>query len=156
MDGGAWWAAVNGVTKSWTRLSEFTSTFHFPALEKEMATHSSILAWRISGTGEPVGCHLWGRHRVGHDSSNLAAAAAGHSRTLGSWPLMLVVPNNPCMTLHCCRQSCDMEKACLSLNESCFSRTVKEKENQWHPTPVLVSGKSHGRRSLVGCSPWCR
>ena len=61
MDGGAWCAAVHGVAKSWTKLSDFTCTFHFPALEKEMATHSSVLAWRIPGTGEPVGCHLWGR-----------------------------------------------------------------------------------------------
>ena len=55
MDGGAWWAAVHGVTKSRTRLSDFTFTFHFHALEKEMATHSSVLVWRIPGTGEPVG-----------------------------------------------------------------------------------------------------
>ena len=55
MDGGAWWAALHGVTKSWTRLSDFTFTFHFHALEKEMATHSSVLAWRIPGTGEPGG-----------------------------------------------------------------------------------------------------
>ena len=53
MDGGAWWAAIHGVAKSWTRLSDFTFTFHFHALEKEMATHSSILAWRIPGTGKP-------------------------------------------------------------------------------------------------------
>ena len=55
MDGGAWWAAVHGVTKNQTRLSDFTFTFHFHALEKEMATHSSVLAWRIPGTGEPGG-----------------------------------------------------------------------------------------------------
>ena len=55
MDGGAWWAAAHGVAKSRTRLSDFTFTFHFPALEKEMATHSSVLAWRIPGTGEPDG-----------------------------------------------------------------------------------------------------
>src|SRR5574340_778921 len=61
MDGGAWWAAVHRVAKSQTRLSDFTFTFHFPALEKEMATHSSVLAWRIPGTGSLVGCHLWGR-----------------------------------------------------------------------------------------------
>ena len=62
MDGGAWWATVHGVTKSWTQLSDVTFTFHFPALEKEMATHSSVLAWRIPGTGvTPVGCRLWGR-----------------------------------------------------------------------------------------------
>ena len=67
MDGGAWWAAVHGVTKSRTRLSEFTLTFHFHALEKEMATHSSVLAWRIPGTGEPGGLPSMGSHRVGHD-----------------------------------------------------------------------------------------
>ena len=60
MDGGAWWAAVHGVAMSQTRLSNFTFTFHFPALEKEMATHSSVLAWRIPETGELVGCRLWG------------------------------------------------------------------------------------------------
>ena len=67
MDGGAWWAAVHGVAKSWTRLSDFTFTFHFHALEKEMATHSSVLAWRIPGTGEPHGLPSMGSHRVGHD-----------------------------------------------------------------------------------------
>ena len=61
MDGGALWAAVHGVAKSWTRLSDFTFTFHFHALEKEMATHPSVLAWRIPGTGSLVGCRLWGR-----------------------------------------------------------------------------------------------
>ena len=67
MDGGAWWAAVHGVTKSRTRLSDFTFTFHFHALEKEMATHSSVLAWRIPGTGERGGLPSLGSHRVGHD-----------------------------------------------------------------------------------------
>ena len=76
MDGGAWWAAVHGVAESWTRLSNFTFTFHFPALEKEMATHSSVLAWRIPGTAEPNGLPCMGSHRVGHDWSDLAAAAA--------------------------------------------------------------------------------
>ena len=66
-DGGAWWAAVHGVTKSRTRLSNFTITFHFHALEKEMATHSSVLAWRIPGMGEPGGLPSMGSHRVGHD-----------------------------------------------------------------------------------------
>ena len=61
MDGGAWWAAVHGVAQSQTRLSNFTFTFHFHALEKEMATHSTVLAWKIPGMGSLVGCHLWGR-----------------------------------------------------------------------------------------------
>ena len=67
MDRGAWEAAVHGVAKSRTRLSDFTFTFHFPALEKEMATHSSVLAWRIPGTGELGGLPSVGSHRVGHD-----------------------------------------------------------------------------------------
>ena len=67
MDGGAWWAAVHAVAKSQTQLSDFTFIFHFPALEKEMATHSSVLAWRIPGKGEPGGLPSLGLHRVGHD-----------------------------------------------------------------------------------------
>ena len=67
MDGGAWWAAVHGVAKSQTRLNDFTFTFHFHALEKEMATHSSVLAWTIPGTGKPGGLPSMGSHRVGHD-----------------------------------------------------------------------------------------
>ena len=68
MDGGAWKAAVHGVAEGWTRLSDFTFTFHFHALEREMATHSSVLAWRIPGMGEPGGLpsHM-GSHRVGHN-----------------------------------------------------------------------------------------
>ena len=71
MDGGAWKAAVHGVTEGWTQLSDFTFTFHFHALEKEMATHSSVLAWRIPGTGEPGGLLSMGLHRVGHNWSDL-------------------------------------------------------------------------------------
>ena len=67
MDGGAWWTAVHGVAESWTLLGEFTFTFDFHALEKEMATHSSVLAWRIPGTGEPGGQPSMGSHRVGFD-----------------------------------------------------------------------------------------
>ena len=73
-------AAVHGVSKSPTQLSDFTFTFHFHALEKEMAAHSSVLAWRIPGTGEPGGLPSMGSHRVGHDSSDLAAAAATATR----------------------------------------------------------------------------
>ena len=67
MDGGAWWATVHGVAKSRTRLSDLAFTFHFHALEKEMATHSSVLAWRIPGTEEPGGLPSVGSHRVGYD-----------------------------------------------------------------------------------------
>ena len=76
MNGGAWWAAVHGVAKSWTWLSDFTFTSHFHALEKEMATHSSVLAWRSPGMEEPGGLPSMGSHRVGHDWSDLAAATA--------------------------------------------------------------------------------
>ena len=76
MDGGAWKAAVHGVAEGRTRLSNFTFTFHFRALEKEMATHSSVLAWSIPGMGEPGGLLSMGSHRVRHDWSKLAAAAA--------------------------------------------------------------------------------
>ena len=76
MDRGARWAAVHGVAKSRRRLSDFTFTFHYHALEKEMATHSSVLAWRTPGMGEPGGLPSMGSHRVGHDWSDLAAAAA--------------------------------------------------------------------------------
>ena len=67
MDGGIWWAAVHGVTRSRTQLSDFTFTFHFHALEKEMATHCSVLAWRIPGTGKPGGLPSMGSHSIGHD-----------------------------------------------------------------------------------------
>ena len=67
MDGGAWWATVHGVAKSRMRLSDFTFTFHFHTMEKEMATHSSVLAWRIPGTAEPGGLPSMGSHRVGHN-----------------------------------------------------------------------------------------
>ena len=67
IDGGAWKVAVHGVAEGWTRVSDFTFTFHFHALEKEMATHSSALAWRIPGMGEPAGLLSMGSHRDGHD-----------------------------------------------------------------------------------------
>ena len=76
MDGGAWWAAVHGVAKSRTPLSDFIFTFHFHALKKEMAAHSSVLAWRTPRTGEPGGLPSMELHRVGHNWSDLAAAAA--------------------------------------------------------------------------------
>ena len=86
MDGGAWKAAVHGVAEGRTWLSDFTSIFHFLALEKEMATHSSVLPWRIPGTGEPGGLPSMGSHRVGHDWSDLAAAAA-----VSCWYYILII-----------------------------------------------------------------
>ena len=85
MDGGAWQAIVHGVAKSRTRLSDFTFPFHFDALEKEMAAHSSVLAWRIPGTGEPGGLPSMGWHGVGHDWRDLAAEELilRQSRVLG-------------------------------------------------------------------------
>ena len=71
MDGGAWKAAVHGVAEGWTRPSDFSFTFHFHALEKEVATHSRVLVWRIPGTGEPGGLPSMGSHRVGHDCTDL-------------------------------------------------------------------------------------
>ena len=76
MDGGAWWATVHGVAKSQTQLSDLTFTFHFYALKKEMATHSSVLAWRIPRTAEPGGLPSMGLHRFGHDWSDLAVAVS--------------------------------------------------------------------------------
>ena len=88
MDGGAWWATVHGVTTSRTRLSDFTFTFHFHALEEEIATHSRILAWRIPGMGEPGGLPSMGSHRVRHDWSDIAAAAASVILSISLFPVL--------------------------------------------------------------------
>ena len=90
MEGGAWKAAVHGITEGRTQLSDFTFSFHFHALEKEMAPHSSILAWRILGMGEPGGLPSMGWHRVGHDWSDLAAAAASSLSIMSSKSLLVV------------------------------------------------------------------
>ena len=85
MDRGAWWAAVHGVAKSRTRLSDFTFTFHCHALEKEMATHSSVLAWRIPGMVEPGGLPSMGSHRVGHDWSDSRSSILSEPQFLHLW-----------------------------------------------------------------------
>ena len=100
MDRGAWWAAVHGVAKSRTRLSDFTFTFHFHALEKAMATHSSVLAWRIPGTGEPGGLPSMGSHRVRHDWSDLAAVAT-HSLAKDCKDWWTWTHRNICSTVPC-------------------------------------------------------
>ena len=95
MDGGAWQAAVHGVTEGRTQLSDFTFTFHFHALEKEMATHSNVLAWRIPGMREPGGLLSLGSHRVGHDWSDLAAAAAAAVVCLNFSLLKIIFEKQP-------------------------------------------------------------
>ena len=103
MHGGAWWAAVHGVAKSWARLSDFTFTFHFHALKKEMATHSSVLAWRIPGMGEPGGLPSMESHRVRHAWSNLVAAAAtsGRHYKKGNYRPIFIISSvvQSCLTL---------------------------------------------------------
>ena len=116
MDGGAWWAVVHGVAKSQTRLSDFTLTFHFHALEKEIATHSSVLAWRIPGMGEPGGLPSIGLHRLGHDWSDLAAAAAVVSGATNKWiQLSTWVP-----TPVCSETVTQLLCASVSLQEACM------------------------------------
>ena len=100
MDGGAWWAAVHGVAKSRTPLSDFTFTFRFHALEKEIATHSSVLAWRIPGMGEPGGLPSLGSHRVGHDWRDLAVGSTQTNQLQlfmdMSWERELLQPEGTC------------------------------------------------------------
>ena len=101
MGGGAWWAAVHGVVKSQTQLRDFLFTFHVHALEKEMATHSSVLAWRIPGTGEPGGLPSMGSHRVRHDWSDLAAVAATQYGPPCAFSCLPLHPAPPPWMLHC-------------------------------------------------------
>ena len=143
MDGGAWWAAVHGVTKSQTRLSDFTFTFHFHALEKEMATHSSILAWRIPGTGEPGRLPSKGSHRVGHNWSDLAAAAAAvlYLREGNGSPLQCSCLENP-------RNRGAWWAAVYGVTQS----RTRLKRLSSNSTLIFLSGESRGQRSLVGYS----
>ena len=194
MDRRAWWAVVHGVAKSRTRLSDFTFTFYFHALEKEMAAHSSVLAWRIPGTGEPGGLTSMGSHRVGHDWSDLAAAAAvqiaaslreyfslvaqtvkhlptmwetwvrslggedplkketaPHPNTL-AWKIPWMEEPGRLQSVGSQRVGDDWATSFSLLMKSSIAR----RRRKWKSTPVLLPGNSHGWRSLVGCSPWCR
>ena len=118
MDGGAWWAAVHGVVKSRARLSDLTFTFHFHASEKEMATHSSVLDWRIPGTGEPGGLPSMGSHRAGHDQSDLAAAAAAAherlSKDLSYMTKRYTSLINVFITMYCCCTESPVEQGHVS------------------------------------------
>ena len=138
MDGGAWCAAVHGVAKSRTRLSDFTFTFLFHALEKEMATHSSILTWRIPGMGEPGGLPSQGLHRVGHDWSDLA-----QQQQITLYGLSGCFSGNE-FTSQCRRPGFDTWVGKIPWRRKC------------QPTAIFLPGKSHGQRSLAGYSPWNR
>ena len=143
MDGGAWWAIVHGVAKSRTQLNDFTLTFHFHALEKEMATHSSVLAWRIPGTVEPGGLPSMGSHRVRHNWIDLPAAAAA---TI----LIIETVGFPGGSVVNCPPASAGNRRCG------FDPWVRKIpwRRKWHPTPVFLPGESHGQRSLSGYSPW--
>ena len=117
MDGGAWWAAVHGVTNSWTWLSDFTFTFHSHALEEEVATHSGVLAWRIPGTGEPGGLPSMGSHRVGHNWNDLAAVYKNYLAHGGLWggDLVILIPLSECppdTRYHWAKVSADQKEPC--------------------------------------------
>ena len=134
MDGGAWWAAVHGVAKSRTRLSDFTFTFHFHALEKEMATHSSVLAWRIPGPGGPCGLPSMGSQ----SRTQLKRCSSSSSRHKLGLPWWLSGKESSCQCRRC------------RFNPWTGKMPLRRK---WQPTPVFLPGESHGGRSLVGYSP---
>ena len=133
MDGGAWWAAVHGVARSWTRLSNFTFTFHFPASEKEMATHSSVLAWRIPGMGEPGGLQSVGSHTI--------EATQQQQQQLS--------PGLP-------RRCSGKESSCRRCRRHGFDPWIRKIfwNKKWQPAPVSLPEKFHQQRRLAGYSPW--
>ena len=159
MIGGAWWAAVHGVTKSPTRLSDFTFIFHFHALEKEMATHSSVLAWRIPGMGKPGGLLSMWSHRVGHNWRNLAAAAA-----VVVYICQPQSPNSSCIYfVHLWLYFCFVSKfICTIFLDSTYEQYRMILVFSWYyylrmrraqePTPVFFPGGSHGQRKMAGKS----
>ena len=136
MDGGAWWAAVHGVAKSRTWLSDFTFTFHFHALEKEMATHSSVLAWRIPGTGEPGGLPSTGSHRVRHDWSDIAAAAAVILQGIFQGEM----------------KTCLHTKNCLNIVVSLFVMAKIWKQSKYSLTDKYLSKLQYVEYDLLKCA----
>ena len=154
MDGGAWWAAVHGVTRGQARLSDFTFTFHFHALEKGMAIHSSVLAERIPRTGEPSGLPSMGSHRVGHDWSDLAAAAAETNEK--QVKLILTIFYLACIYNYWGFPGGSVEQRfCLPSRRCRFNPWVRKIpwRRKWQPTPVFLPRKSHEQRSQVAYSP---
>ena len=145
MDRGTWWATVHGGTRSRTRLSDFTFTFHFHALEKEMTTHSSVLVWRISGTEEPGGLLSMGSHRVGHDWSDLAEAINLANFTITMYK------RGPPWRLSGKEPTCQYRRPVFDpwVRKIPWSR-------KWQPTPVFLPGESQEWGSLVGCRLWGR
>ena len=126
--------------------SDMTEQLHFHALEKEMANHSSVLAWRIPGIGEPGGLLCMGSHRVGYDWSDLAAAAATHSSTL-AWKI-------PWMEEAGRLQSMGSRRVRHDWATSLSLFTFMHGRRKWQPTSVFLPGESQGERSLVGCHLW--
>ena len=157
MDGGARWAAVHAIAKSRTRLSDFTFTFHFHTLEKEMSTHSSVPAWRIPGMEETGGLPSIGSHRVRHNWCNLAAAAAKqkeekamapHSSTL-AWKIPWTEEPGRLQSMGSLRIGHDW-----ATSLSFF--TFRHWRSKWQHPPVFLPGESQGQGSLVGCRLWGR
>ena len=163
MDGGAWWTAVHGVAKSQTRLSDFTFTFHFHALEGEMVTHSSVLAWRIPGTGEPGGLSSMGSHRVGCNWSDLAAAAAAFTymiykntvfcrqhpssySSLKTVLLSLVAASRRCSLLWCTGSRMHGPSSCGAWCLVASRHVESSRTRDWTHVPYI------GRRILIHCS----
>ena len=150
-DGGAWQAAVHGVAKSRTRLSDFPFMFHFHALEKEMATHSSVLAWRIPGTGEPGGLPSMRQHsqtRLKRLSSSSSSSIHQVRVSRHLWLFLTsCLPFSP-VILHK-PQIIQVRDQYLVLSGAYFIWRRK-----WQPTPVFMPRESHEQRSLAGYSPW--
>ena len=141
MDGGAWWAAVHGVTKSWTRLSDFTFTFTFMHWRKKWKPTPVFLPGRIPGTGKPGGLLSMRSHRIGNDWSDLAAAAAGASYFLGGFPGDTNGKQSGCQFRR--HKRCGFDS---------WVRKIPWKR-EWPPTPVFLPKEFHGQRSLVGYNP---
>ena len=138
MDRGAWWAAVHGVAKSRTWLSNFTFTFYFHALEKEMPTHSSVLAWRIPGMGEPGGLPSIGSHRVGHDWSDLAVAVINKVSRGDGIPVELFQILKDDAVKAALNMSANLENSAVATGLAKVSFRSNPKERQCQRTPKLL------------------